>query len=127
MLIWLTGADGWMRYWTGVSSQGSSRAEFVIRETLDTLLGHSLPLAVLSKEGVGQVEMRVVSLVPGPLIVLTGQVREAACVGVVEAEEAVVGVQPRQQPGVERGWQTVRGAGEARPRQRSGRRGGAEC
>ena len=116
MLIWLTGADGWMRYWT-VSGQGSSvGAEFVIRRTL---LG--LPLAqVLAprEEGVWQIQVGVVSLVSPGLTVMCsrGQVTTqtpGVAMAMVEAEQTVVRVQARHQAGIQRGWEVT--SGEARP------------
>ena len=125
MLIWLTGADGWMGYWT-VSSQGSSGAEFVITARL---LGPPLPPMPSGQEGVGQIQVGVVSLVAPAgltmqgLLGSRGQVtRETPGVtmAMMEAEQTVVRVQTWHQPGVERGRETM-ASGEASWPQRSRR------
>ena len=116
-----------MRYWT-VSGQGSSRAEFVIRKALDLLhlLGDTLPLppSVLAHEGVGQIQVGVVSLVASAVhqgLLGRGQVtRQTPVMGAVtvEAEEAVVRVEAGHEPGVERGREvTSSQRPEAWPRQ----------
>ena len=85
------------------------------------------------QEGVGQIQVGVVSLVSAPACLTSavhqgllggrGQVTRQApgvTMAMMEAEQTVVRVQARHQAGVERGWEVT--SGEARP-QRSRRCG----
>ena len=94
-----------------MSGQGSSvGAEFVIRRTL---LG--LPLAqVLTpwEEGVGQIQVRVVSLVTPGLTMMCGRGQvttqtPGVAMAMVEAEKTVVRVQTRHEAGIQRGWEVT--------------------
>lgn len=100
-----------------------------------SLLGSSLaPVLAPGQEGVGQIQVGVVSLVSPACLTSAvhqgllggrGQVTRqtpGVSVAMMEAEQTVVRVQARHQPGVERGREVA--SGEARPPTQRSRRCG---